>query len=522
LIQKVGPLGGNIDCLLNVGNSGQLMKLGRVGVGVTQGMGGAEFVMTAWGSPQFPHGGQWSFLRQTGAGTAPEVVDKDLGVPLIRAGAAPAPPPPSSAYRFADPVDLSTPAAPASDYGIVHATGTQRVFFPRPKIEAGSTQITSTRVPILADPLSLATAVGYFPRTDAAIPFPNANYQLAISGGNYRLQLAAPTFPVTVGQRTLAEAGSVRSYADYAGSTVTLRIDTAAPVPWSFQLRNAATAMSSGSLGEVIRLIGDFVADANTPTTLSKSNVVFGGALGVVQDVLKFLQQLGFPAPMTVTMTNQLQLKVALKIPLDDELNKLVPPCGPHFVDTDVTVGYFINSSGTSGVEFEAGAAIFIPTPFCTCVPQPPPDPPRIKGLQAVGLFKFDAKLSTAFGQAITLTIGAGIGIEGKLGPFKAFLYYAETEFLIFGDVFGLGVGAILKGSIDFKVISADLSVEAKMAVLKVNPSSTCSAVTVWADAQFTIAVEVTIAFVIDIDFEVQMEISRNLNGGPCALPDVL
>jgi hypothetical protein len=524
LIKEAGPLGGTIDCVLDVGNSGQLMKLGRVGVGVTPGMGGPEFVMTAWGSPQFPQGGQWSFLRQTGPGTAPEVVDQDLGIPLIRAGAAPNAPPLNSAYRFADPVDLSTPAAPASDYGVVHSTGTQRVFFPRPKIEANSDRITSTRPPILADPYSLANSVGFFPRTDAAIPFPDANYGLVISGGNYRLQLSSPSFPVMVGQRTIAEAAGVRGYTDYNGSAATVAIDTSAPVPWSFQLKNVAAAMSSGSMGELMRIVGDIRADAKSPTTLANSNVVFGGALGVVQDVMKFLQELGFPTPMSVSMTNSPELKVLLKIPMDDELNKLMPPCGAHFEDTDVTVGMDIDlKKGDVGVEFEAGAAIFVPTPFCTCVPQPPPDPPEITGLQGVGLIKFNAKISTDVGQVITLTVGAGIGVSFKLtDAFKVVAYYVETEFLIFGDVFGLGVGALLKGSIDLEIISVDVSVEAKMAVLKVDASATCSAVTVWGAAQVTFAVEVTIAWVIDIDFEVQTEWSRNLNGGPCALPDVL
>ncbi|HEY8037838.1 MAG TPA: hypothetical protein VIF37_19850 [Methylobacter sp.] len=524
LIQRAGPLGGTVDCVLNVGLSGQLMKLGRVGVGVTQGLGGPEFVMTAWGSPQFPQGGQWSFLRQTGAGTAPEVVDKDLGVPLIRAGAELAPPPLTSPYRFADPGDLSTPVTPASDYGIIHATGTQRVFFPRPKIEAGSNQITSTRPPILADPYSLANSVGYFPRIDAAIPFPDANYAIVISGGNYRLQLPAPSFPVTVGQRTLAETGSVRSYVDYTGSTVTVVIDTSAPVPWTFQLKNIAAAMSSGSMGELMRIVGDLNADAKNSANLANSNVIFGGALGVVQDVMKFLQQLGFPAPMSISMTNSPELKITLKIPMDEELNKLMPPCGPHFEDTDVTVGYVIDlKDGEVSAEFEAGAAIFIPTPFCTCVPQPPPDPPEISGLQGVGLLKFDAKISTKDGQIMTLTVGAGIGISFKLADsFKVVAYYAETEFLIFGDVFGLGVGALMKGSIDLEIISVDISVEGKMAVLKVDASATCSDVTVWGVAQVTFAVEVTIAWVIDIDFEVQTEWSRNLNGGPCELPDAL
>jgi hypothetical protein len=527
LIQNVGPMGGTVDCTIDIAGSGLAMRIGRVGVGVTQGMGGPEFVMCAWGSPQFPTGaGQWSFLQQTAAGGAPQLLDSDLGVPLIRSGAAPTPPPSSSAYRFADPVDLATPANPLTDYGIVHATGTQRVFFPRPKIEATAPfQITSTVAPTLADPYSLANSVGLFPRTDAAIPFPDANYSLAISAaGDLKLQMPSPSFPVTVGQRTISQASDVRAYADYSAAVVTIAIDTASAVPWSFQLKNSAAAMSSSSMGEVMRLVGDFNADAKNASTLSNSNVIFGGALGVVQDVMKFLQELGLPTPMSVSMTNSPELKIGLKIPLDDELNKLMPPCGPSFQDTDVTVGWTIDLiSGDVGAEFELSAAIFIPTPFCTCVPAVPPEEPTITGLQGVGLIAVDAKLDTSFGQVITLTLGAGIGVTFKLADsFKVVAYYVETEFLIFGDVLGLGVGALLKGTIDLEVIEVDVSVEAKMAVLKVDESSTCSAVTVWAAAQVTFAVDVTIAWVIDIDFEVQTEWSRNLNGGPCALPDVL
>jgi hypothetical protein len=507
LIQKVGPLGGNIDCLLNVGNSGQLMKLGRVGVGVTQGMGGAEFVMTAWGSPQFPQGGQWSFLRQTGAGTAPEVVDKDLGVPLIRAGAAPAPPPPTSPYRFADPVDLSTPAAPASDYGIVHATGTQRVFFPRPKIEAGSTQITSTRVPILADPYSLANSVGFFPRTDAAIPFDNPNYALTIAGGNYRLQ-PAPNFPVTVGQRTIAEAGGVRTFADYNSAVLQMLIDTAAPVPWNFSLKDVTFVTSSSLLGEVIHLRATVDAASNIATTLKDPNITFGGALGVVQDIMAFLQSLGFPTPLNVSMTNKVEIKAGLKIPMDKELNKLLPPGGPEFDDTDVVVSLVIDSP-LSEAEFELGATILIPTPF---------DP-----LKAVGSIKIAIKMSTDSGNTFTLTVGAGLGVSFNLGPFDCKAYFMETMFFIVGDtVLGFGVGLLIKGSVDLEVVSVDVSVEAKMAILKVNTGPTCPAVTIYGAAQVTFAIEITICWVIDIDIEVSSEVDQNLNGGPCALPDVL
>jgi hypothetical protein len=216
------------------------MQVLRVGIGATPGMGGPEFAMAAWGSPSFPAGGQWSFLRQAQPGDAPQPVDHDQGVPLVRAGAAPTPPPSTSPYRFADPEDTLRPDTPAADYGIVHATGTQRLFFPRPKIEAsGPHAITSSRPPLLADPYLLSTSIGLFPRTANCIPFPSANYALSLgAGGNLKLELPTPSFTVPPLDRALLDSQSVRSvvhYADDKGnrSEATVKIDTAAPVPWS-------------------------------------------------------------------------------------------------------------------------------------------------------------------------------------------------------------------------------------------------------------------------------------------------
>jgi hypothetical protein len=423
---------------------------------------------------------------------------------LIRFGPAPGPPPLNSPYRFADPVDLSTPTAPASDYGIVHATGTQRVFFPRPKIEVGADRITSKRAPILADPYSLANSVGYFPRVDAAIPFPNANYSLVIAGGNYRLELPAPSFPVTIGQRTISEAAGVRTYVDYAGAMAEVVIDTAAAVPWKFQLKDVNFAASSGLLGEVMRVKSTVDAAADIITTLADPKLIFGAALGVVQDILTFLDQLGFPMPLHVSMTNKLEIKAFLKIPLDEELNKFLPPGGPEFDDTDVTVSLVV-APPLAEAEFALGATMLIPTPF---------DP-----LKAVGRIDIVVKLSTDTGTTLKLTAGLGLGVSFNVAGFGCKAYFLETMFLIAGEsVYGFGCGLLIKGSIDLEVVSVDVTVEAKMAILLV----TCPDVTIWGVAQVTFAVEVSICWIIDIDFEVSSEVEQNLNGGPCALPDVL
>ena len=506
LIARNGPLGGIIDCLINIGGSGQLMRVTRVGVGSTQGMGGSEFVMTAWGSPLFPKGGQWSFLKQFVPGDAPQPVDQDLGVPLVRAGLAPNPPAPTSPYRFADPLDLAQPDNPASDYGILHATGTQRVFFPRPEIEGGTSSITSTQIPAIADPYTLATALGLFPRTADAIPFPSNNWSLAISPtGDYKLVLPSSTFPAGVGQRTISNASSVMSLADYTNATVEIAIDTAAAVPWLFRLSKVSLIASSSSLGEIMRVTADVDASSGTFTRLKNSQLIMGGPLGPVEDIMTFLQSLGLPAPLDVSMTNTLKFKAGLKIPIGQELNKLLPPGGPQFIDTSITVRETIQSP-ISEAEFQLGAGIMIPTPF--------------NPLKAIGLVKLAIKLSTKTGTTFTLTWGVGLGVAIPLGPFNAKAYYVQTMFLIVGDTtIGLGVGAIIKAGVDLVIASVDISIEFKMAVLQV----TCaSGTTLWGAAKVTFAIDITIAFVIDIDFEVSAEMDQQLSGGSCPLPGVL
>jgi hypothetical protein len=207
---------------------------------------------------------------------------------------------------------------------------------------------------------------------------------LGISGGGaIKLHLPSPSFPVTVGQRTISEAGGVRAYADYTGATATIAIDTAAPVSWAFHLQDVNVATSSTLMGEVIRLKASVEASANTETQLKNSQMIFGGALGPVQDILSFLSSLGFPSPLNVSMTNSVKVKAGLKIPMDDELNKLLPPGGPQFDDTDVVVSLVIDNP-VSEADFELGATILIPTPF---------DP-----LMAVGLVKIQIQMSTASG----------------------------------------------------------------------------------------------------------------------------
>src|SRR5262249_40608436 len=150
----------------------------------------------------------------------------------------------------------------------------------------------------------------------------------------------------------------------------------------------------------------------------------------------------------------------------------------------DVVVSFVVAVPVTE-VEFELGATILVPTPF--------------NPLKAVGLAKVEIKLSTMSGTTFILTVGAGIGVSFKIAGFGCTAYFATTMFFITGtSVLGFGVGALVKGSIDLGIVAVDVSVEAKFAMLRVVPSATCPATTIWGAAQITFAIEITLCWVID------------------------
>jgi hypothetical protein len=516
LLTAIGPLGGVVDCTINIGGTGQLMRVTTVGVAATTGPTGPEFAMAAWGSPVLPAGGDWSFLRQPAGALAPEAVDPDQGVPLVRAGPATAAPPATSPYLFADPADLLHPTAPSVDYGLVHATGTQRVLFPRPKLEAsGAHAITSTLAPVLADPYALATATGPFPRIAACIPFPNASYALAIAtDGNLSLQPAPFTFTSPVLKRILRESTTVRSIAYTADennnpAVVTLAIDTAAAEPWSVQVTNLSLANESGSLGEMTRVVGNIASTPSTATQLADARFVFGPPLKPVAALVSFLEQFGNLPPPSCAMSNNWQLLAGITFDFTKYALFLSPAIQAFvkqfIVDLDVKMQSETKPT-TSNFVMQFDLTVKIPTPF----------PPVV----GIALARVQFQIGDD-GTVWTFQLGVGIGVSFTAGPFDVTAYYVQSQFLITGDsVFGLGASSLVKGTVELEVASVSLSIEAKIALLKVSCNVSDSAI--WAAAQVTIAFEISIFFVIDIEFDAQAEWTQNLDGGPCALPDVL
>jgi hypothetical protein len=517
----LGPLGGTVDVTLRVGSGPIAARVHRVDVAATMGMSGPEFAVAAWTSPIFPGGGEWMFLRVDGPTSAPEPVPPAQGVPLIRAGAAGSAPPPTSPYRFADPQDLATPANPAHDYGLVHATGTQRTFFPRPRIDATNThKIVSTEIPKLADPYVLSTAEGPFPALGVALPFPNNNWAFNVdAAGNYKLQLPANPFSIGyVGRRTLKQAGSVKGDVDYTAAKVTYAVDTSQANPWTFALDGAVKIMNTTALGDIIILATDIQAAANQPgTQFQHPNLKLGGALSIVQNMLTILADLGIQGVMSAQMTNDWSLKVKLTVPFVDATGEAlqIPPLVPNpqvkFDD--------------SGVEVELDVAPSMDKAQFALTGQPMFAVQEIPGLYVVGLIKFSIQISTADGTTYALLIGFGVAYEIPAGPFKLKGMFALTMFGFMGDtVLGFGIGFVLKLELAIEpIVSVQIYLEGQLAVVEACRGTGND--TTYGAAKLTFGVEISVCLILSISFEVETTASEVISGpggAACPLPDVL
>ncbi len=519
LLSQAGPLGGPLDTGINVGSGTQVMHLQQVGVGVTQGMGGPEFAVAVWGAPAFPGGGQWSVVEIDDPASAPAALAQGTGVPLIRAGAAGTPPSPSSPYRFADPADLNQPASPGRDYAVLHAMGTQRALFPRPKIEATNpAQITSTQIGSVADPYSLGTALGPYPTPDKTVPFPTANWALVVSAdGNYKLDLPSP-FAAGVGRRTLHQAGSVRGDIDYTAAHVTYTVDTSQAVGWQFRVDDIVKIMHTTSLGDAVQLGTNIVASAGATTQFEQPSLLLGGALSIVQDILTMLADLGITGVLTALMTNTWALKASVNVPVVDPTGHAlqIPPYpdpSPDFkLDrTQIKLRWAVDPSSDTVTFSMGGQPMFaihvIPNVYVTAI------------------IKFQIQMSTASGTDYGLLVGVGLSFALGADPFSFKGTFAITFAGVSGDaVLGYAIGFLLQlQAAIVPIISVSLSLEGQLALVKAcqgTPSETK-----YGAAVLTLAVEVSVCLVFSINFQLQTTASKVMlgpDGSTCPLPAVL
>lgn len=173
-----GSIGGDIDCVIDINNSGQQMRGARFDMNVSVNKAGSApvFAAAARGQVLLPKDGSWSLVaHQVGSGEVTPL-PTDTMVPVIRVGAWQngklfnPQTLKTELARVAHPMEiLRNPTDASVNFGYLQSTATQKALFLTPAYGAGISKLLSKTPPVFADAYRLMTGESIFPNIGNAI-----------------------------------------------------------------------------------------------------------------------------------------------------------------------------------------------------------------------------------------------------------------------------------------------------------------------------------------------------------------
>lgn len=288
LLIRTGALGGPVDCTVRIGSSAQTHRatgIETARAGAPTPFSNPEFAVVVNGSPFLPTAGRWTVVRVDNAQQTVGPADAQRGIPLIRRN--------GGAYRWADPEDLLNEAAAKFDYALLLAHDTQRLLMQRPKIEFAAPNISTTLPPKVADPYSMLTSTGLFPRVDQVIKLPATteliSETLKLAGGTLNL----PVGGLGLASKPLVDLPSWTETADFAKAA--LSIDSLDD--WKIHLTDVQQRLEYDGIGEIMTVVHDFESMAGEPSRFLDPTMVFGPEVQAVADILQTLKSLAPALP---------------------------------------------------------------------------------------------------------------------------------------------------------------------------------------------------------------------------------
>ncbi len=519
-----GSLGGPVDCIIDVANSKQRMRLTRVDVNpALDGAGKHIFVAAARGSLILPPDGSWSVVKQQTDTGDVRPVEEGQTVPLIKQNG-------NTNYKVAHPADVVQPSASKTNFGIVQSTGTQKLMFAVPQFTVGDAKLKSADT-YFADAYKLLNAKGIFPNVANALGLTNAEKEVEIVGEGL-MKLADRTLdlntllPANYEYAFINEPGILKIYAEYkstsgTGGSLKLGIDSgaAAADKWKAALSNIRIVVDLGPFDHLMWVDGNFKAASGVHTKYDVPNLQFGPVLDPVVNILRVLALLtgdDFDSGMDVGMSNapdnwEYKFDCSKEIPVikfPSPLQLSINPNPPLKLEAGLRVGFYFNE------------VLAIPTDLEQLVPACGAYVEFYGRLQVM-CFSLAAASVYAVGQVtlgiaadskagITLHMKYGFGVELVVGlPVVAnvsVLYMVEIEVGISSAALDVGAFMLFRGHAEIcsGLVGVTIQIEAGGTVHWTAAETSMI-------AQVTFSIDICILWVIDIDFTDSWQESRQI-----------
>jgi hypothetical protein len=545
LASQAGSLGGPVDCIVDIGKSGQKMRVTRVDVSNSVDGGGVNpvFAGTARGTVILPKDGSWSIVQHNMATNSVSAVDNNAAVPLIRIGQLLANG--TSEYdaqqiRLANPADLlKAPDANTVNYGLLQNTATQKVLYQLPAYTKNAKQLQSkgNKFPLakFADAFHLVNSTGIFPNPTDIPNMDMKDYAVNIVDQGYKL--LNNLNPGKILQQVLpspfyfVNTKDVKLYIEYnttdqqgnAGSNLNYDLDSVAE-KWISSAKNITLNVDLGPFTKMVYINGDFDSSNGIDSAFNIPELKFGPDLKPIVDILQILESLSGGDYVAVAK-KALQIAMSnggdnweYKFHADKEIATIQFPPGyldgpttPLRLTAGLKVGAYFNESlslttdpssliPSAGAYFEFDGGMQI---MCVSL--------AAATVYAVGqvVVKLSADIKTGpslymkFGFGVELMVGLPVvgnvsvtymvGIEMTL---------STTEIKITAYLLFKGEASLLGGIVDITItIEASGTVDRKLGG---TPSTDIT-------AQVTFAIDISIFLVININFSKSWAESRQI-----------
>jgi hypothetical protein len=179
LSRQFGSIGGPLECVMDIGRSGQKIRINRFDVNNSVDAAGANpvFVAAARGHVILPKEGSWSMVTHAQSTGDVTPLPDSTSVPVIRIGelAANLTFPQTGLLRVANPADLLRPPGNNTvNFGFLQSTNTQKVLFLTPAFAKQATDTTPGKLlsktpPLFVDSYRLISSKAIFPNIGDAV-----------------------------------------------------------------------------------------------------------------------------------------------------------------------------------------------------------------------------------------------------------------------------------------------------------------------------------------------------------------
>jgi hypothetical protein len=299
LLTATGPATAPVSCIVAVGGTSDkpamTLRVSQAAVSCDDHPGDPHLVAALRHTPVLPRDGAWSVGRMKVTDTAPNALEPQVAVPLVRPSTGNG----ADRWHLADPADirrLGDGDKPKTIYGLLQSAGTQKTFFARPQALDGAAQINVPQPPSFADVGALFNAAGIFPNLGDAFAIDGLS-GLDVTGTDigFKKTFAVKKVGGNPRETMLMNLGVVTIVLRYANektqeTAVDVKVDPAASPRWAISLRRVCFAVKRKN-DDLIRIYADVKADEKTSATFENLNVHYVGMLHILQDIFANIQQ---------------------------------------------------------------------------------------------------------------------------------------------------------------------------------------------------------------------------------------